>query len=239
MADLKRFTIDGIEFVQDIRAGAERGTSTETSFILVKTDRLLNSYRRLKPRAPKTILDVGLFEGGSLVFFDKFFAPEKLVGVDIRKKPIPALEAYRQDKGHISVHYGLSQDSPALGDRLAEDFPNGIDLIVDDASHLYEQTRKTFELCFPHLAPGGTYVIEDWAWSVHKQQQSPDAPWFDKPAMANLIFELVLYTGLDAQIRQMVVRPGLVIVEKKQHLRGAPPLSDNAALLRGRETPQI
>lgn len=75
--------------------------------------------------------------------------------LDIRKEPILALETYRQDKRHIQTFYGLSQDDPKLAGILADHFPDGIDLIVYDASHQYQQSRKTFHLCFPHLKPGG------------------------------------------------------------------------------------
>ena len=40
-----------------------------------------------------------------------------------------------------------------------------LDLVVDDASHTYEETRASFEFLFPLLSPGGVYVIEDWSWA--------------------------------------------------------------------------
>ena len=37
-----------------------------------------------------------------------------------------------------------------------------LDLVIDDASHVLGPTRSSFESLFPHLRPGGTYLIEDW-----------------------------------------------------------------------------
>ena len=45
------------------------------------------------------------------------------------------------------------------------------DLIVDDASHLYRPTLASFEVLYPRLRPGGTYVIEDWAGDHHIASQ--------------------------------------------------------------------
>ena len=38
-----------------------------------------------------------------------------------------------------------------------------IDLVIDDASHLYVETKASFEELFPRLRPGGLFIIEDWA----------------------------------------------------------------------------
>jgi hypothetical protein len=39
-----------------------------------------------------------------------------------------------------------------------------VDLVIDDASHLYPFTKGSFETLFPRLRPGGLYIIEDWSW---------------------------------------------------------------------------
>jgi hypothetical protein len=40
-----------------------------------------------------------------------------------------------------------------------------MNLVVDDASHTYEDTKASFETLFPLLQPGGIYAIEDWSWA--------------------------------------------------------------------------
>lgn len=235
MSTTESFEIDGVRFITDIRDGKERGKSNENEFILVKTKAFLNFYRGLQARHPKNILEIGMFEGGSLVLFDKLFRPDKLMGLDIRKEPILPLETYRQDKSHIETFYGLSQDDPKLAGILADQFPEGIDLIVDDASHLYEQSRKTFHLCFPHLKPGGYYVLEDWSWSHKPPHQQLSHPWHNKPALTNLVMELVINLPGSTQMNTVVVHRDLVVVQKAHSAEGGIDLEEGRSHLRGRE----
>lgn len=237
--DAEAFEIDGIRFIKDIRAGNERGKSAGNEFILVKTNAFLNFYRGLQRRHPKNILEVGMFEGGSLVLFDKLFQPDRLMGLDLRREPIGPLEAYRRDRPHIRTFYGLSQDDPTVGEILAEQFPDGIDLIVDDASHLYEQSRKTFHLCFPHLKPGGLYVLEDWSWSHKRPYQAPTHSWYGKPALTNLVMEFIVNLPSSTQMNTVTAHRDLVVIEKAGVASGGIDLDDGISHLRGRDLAKL
>lgn len=235
MTQLESFEVDDIRFIVDIRAGKDRSKSKEGEFVLVKTNAFLQFYRALQQRQPKNILEIGMFEGGSLVLFDKLYDPEKLVGVDIRRDPIEPLEWYRKSREHILPLYGLSQNDPDLPDILRREFPHGIDLIVDDASHQYELSRATLHSCFPLLKPGGLYVIEDWSWSHKSPSQTPTHPWFEKPALTNLVVELVINMPGSQQMSQVTVNSDLVIVEKADVATGTIDLTDGHNRLRGRK----
>jgi hypothetical protein len=52
---------------------------------------------------------------------------------------------------------------------------------------------------FPHLRPGGRYVIEDWNWAHMDEDlwQHAGGYWADRPALTNLIVELVMVCGTD------------------------------------------
>lgn len=239
MPQLDSFEMDGVRFVPDIRPGKERGKSATDQFILVKTQAFLDFYRGLQGRQPKNILEIGMFEGGSLVLFDKLFRPERLMGLDLRREPIAPLEEYRRDRPYMKTFYGLSQDDPKLTDILAEEFPDGIDLIVDDASHLYPQSRKTFHLCFPHLKPGGLYVLEDWSWSHKAPYQRSTHEWQDKPALTNLVMELVINVPGSQQMSSVDIHRDLVVVHKAEAATGGIDLDDGKAHLRGRDLPLI
>ncbi|MEQ8841723.1 MAG: hypothetical protein RIB98_12145 [Acidimicrobiales bacterium] len=64
----------------------------------------------------------------------------------------------------VRAYYGIDQSDPGLADILDREFGDSLlDLVLDDASHLYWPTRASFELVFPRLRFGGVYVIEDWA----------------------------------------------------------------------------
>ena len=105
------FELDGITFVQDLRPGVQRGVSSKDEFILVKNRTMLEFYEELAARKPKNIVEIGMFEGGSMVYFDKLFKPDNLVGIDIKRKPIEPLEQYRIGREHIKTFYGRSQDA--------------------------------------------------------------------------------------------------------------------------------
>ncbi len=242
MTDIARIELDGVSFRLDVRAGAERGTSRDADFVLVKTPGFLEKYSDIAQRRRiRSIVEIGMFEGGSVVYFDKLFRPEALLGVDIRRDSIPALDRYCTDNPHVRTLYATSQDDPALPGRITEHVGDGIDLIVDDASHRYAPTRAAFMNLFPLLAPGGLYIIEDWQWAHQPAHQSPDHPWFDSPALTTLIFELVLATSNSRAIRSVTVHPQMFIIERgdASPQRELGLLRDGNWPLRGRAIPEL
>jgi hypothetical protein len=86
---------------------------------------------------------------------------------------------------------------------IENEFPNGLDLVIDDASHAYAETKATFETVFPCLRTGGIYIIEDWNWAHDHPAASPDHFYASQPALTNLIFELVVLHGGTALIDEM------------------------------------
>ena len=230
---MKTFAMEDVEFVLDPRPGNQRGVSSSNRFILVKSDALLDTYRNWRFKRPETILELGLFEGGSLVLLDKLFQPKTLVGLDIRADPIVPLEEYRERNPHVLTHYGLSQDRPDVLRVARQHFPQGIDLVVDDASHHYAPTKASFEMLFPLLGVGGVYLIEDWAWSHRPGQQSADAPWANAPALTNLVMELVVMAAAHGAVAEVAIFSEAVAV-----VRGPGPMPgdpfDLSGALRGR-----
>ena len=89
-----------------------------------------------------------------------------------------------------------------------------LDLVVDDASHTYEETRASFEFLFPLLSPGGIYVIEDWSWAHHPDYQSPDAPFSKGRALSNLLFEQIMLMGSTPLISELRVWRFLYLIRK-------------------------
>lgn len=79
---------------------------------------------------------------------------------------------------------------------------------------MYELTRKGFKYLFPKLKPGGIYIIEDWAWSLHKESQKVSHPWYDKPSLINILFELIVEIGAYCEIEEIIVNPRMVIIKK-------------------------
>jgi SAM-dependent methyltransferase len=174
---------------------------SERDVIVILKDRdfLDNIYRRLlRALQPQRIFEIGFFQGGMPLFLADMVSPEKIVGIDWYP-PSEALE-------HIIVHaqlsdtvklYGqvLQNDSEQIRRILAAEFGDQpLDLIIDDASHEYENSKACFEEYFGYLRPGGKYVIEDWGW-LHwpgNEWQSDQSYFWGKPAMTNLLFEIIM-----------------------------------------------
>jgi len=61
----------------------------------------------------------------------------------------------------VNLHFG-DQGSPADLERLRKELGSEkFDIIVDDGSHINDHMRKSLMHLFPHVAPGGVYIIED------------------------------------------------------------------------------
>ena len=82
------------------------------------------------------------------------FPQAKLASVDIvTTKEVKSIE-------DVSCFEGC-QSSLITRNRVKDHFPNGFDLIIDDASHQNELTIKTFENYWDMLKDGGVFIIED------------------------------------------------------------------------------
>lgn len=96
----------------------------------------------------------------------------------------------------ISTYWGVDQsDQAKLRKIVVSEFSGPLDLVLDDASHLFAETKTSFETLFPMLRPGGLYIIEDWAWSYFEEYQAPGHPWSEMPELAKLVFQLTEVAG--------------------------------------------
>jgi SAM-dependent methyltransferase len=103
-----------------------------------------------------SILELGVWDGDSLVMWRDGLRRATIVGVDLFP---PELELGER----VHIVQG-DQTDPELMRRIACDHaPDGFDVIIDDASHIGITTARSLQILFGvHLRPGGIYVIEDW-----------------------------------------------------------------------------
>jgi SAM-dependent methyltransferase len=195
-----RFALDGVNF-RSVGIGNFYGAlSNVDEFILFKPKRLVQRHiallRKLKPRH---ILELGIWQGGSAVFLQRYTGA-KVVALDISKHRIAAVDEHVERhalEDRLRMYYGVNQaDSTKLSRLAGREFgTQSLDLVVDDASHLLDETRSSFNTLFPLLRPGGAYVIEDWAWAhVQVGENADDARGLypDKEPLTKLVFELAL-----------------------------------------------
>jgi methyltransferase family protein len=122
--------------------------------------------------APLRLLEIGVLDGASLRAWRRYFPRATVHGIDLDPR--------------CAVHEGVfigSQGDPAfLREVAARAGP--FDVVIDDGSHLGHDVLASMLALWPHVRPGGCYVIED----LHAAYW--EAEWTGRGAMP-LLFELV------------------------------------------------
>jgi predicted O-methyltransferase YrrM len=187
------FEIGGYVMSMDYAHGGSKVKSEGDKFLLMKAKNFLEHYTSLAPKEYKKVLELGVYQGGSFVFLDQLLKPNRISAIELSTTPIPALDKYVSDnKDRARLYYGTSQDDvEKLREIVRRDFDGQLDLVVDDASHFYEQTKTSFMTLFPLVRPGGLYIIEDWCWSFQDDFQGPAHDWYQVASPANLIIDLM------------------------------------------------
>ena len=101
-----------------------------------------------------TIVEIGVFQGGSLQMWQRFFGPmATIVGIDINP------ECLRHEEPGIHIRVG-DQGDPAFLQSVVDEF-GAPDIVIDDGSHRMEHIRESFLFLYPKLSKNGIYVVED------------------------------------------------------------------------------
>lgn len=140
-----------------------------------------------------SVLEIGIANGEGLEMFHDLFPYGRLVGVDNR---------YHARWPDNTERVVCDQASPVLPELVGGTF----DIIVDDASHDNELTRKTWQNMWSSLKPGGTYVIEDWS----------HAGGIIRGFAGDLLDVFREGSPLVDDVESITYRPGLILVLKKE-----------------------
>jgi Methyltransferase domain len=200
-AEYDSFTVKGVPF-RLVKSNFKKYASCDDYLVILKNQIFLDTeiayFNLVKP---KTMVELGLFEGGSAVLWHLLY-DLKFIGYDIRKQP-EAVSRWIKKLGienSVQLHYETSQDDEKKIKNTIKNFLGDapIDVIVDDASHQYQLSRRSFEFLFPLVRAGGIYCIEDWSW-VHSKldQWQVEKLWGTVPALTNLIFDITMLYGTE------------------------------------------
>ena len=111
----------------------------------------------LAAREPKSFLEIGLFlndtQHTDLFAWEQVFSNADIYGADIK-------EHLLFKRGRIKTFF-IDQSKVETFAELRKSLPEQIDLILDDASHIFELSINTFENLFDIVSEGGIYMIED------------------------------------------------------------------------------
>ena len=218
-----RMLMDGLVFRIQHCIGDDWDLGDEC-FAFYKVRELVDQYESFfaarKTFRPQNILELGVWDGGSAAFWFECFQPKKQVGIDhLRRGDSKYFRHYigsRGLSGRLKIYWRTEQaDTPRLRRIVKREFDGPLDLVIDDASHLYQPTKSSFECLFPMLRAGGLYIIEDWAWEHWKEMDSPDHPLAQKRGLTDLVCELLQATGTSTTlIQSLTIYQGFTVVER-------------------------
>lgn len=120
------------------------------------------------------LLEIGVAKGNSLRLWRDYFPHGNIYGLDIDP------DAKTAEGDRICVFIGNQNDCEFL-ETVGNRFPNGLDIIIDDGSHLLPYLLTSFRCLWPRVAPGGYYVLEDMGLSyVATSSGWTGAHWNDR-----------------------------------------------------------
>lgn len=107
-------------------------------------------FKELKDE-PIHVLELGVYNGGSLQTWETYFEKAQIYGVDVEERCME----YGRGRCHVILQ-DLGDEN--LMEKLSFISP---DIIIDDASHYTSHQIKALYHLFPTLKSGGIYIVED------------------------------------------------------------------------------
>ncbi|MBQ3654338.1 MAG: class I SAM-dependent methyltransferase [Synergistaceae bacterium] len=100
-----------------------------------------------------SLIEFGCAGGASLRTWEQYFPHAEIYGVDLNEN------ARQHEKGRVHIVIGDATSEETFSTLKAQ--TGGAFIILDDASHAWSDQRRSFELFWDMVRPGGFYVIED------------------------------------------------------------------------------
>ncbi len=160
---------------------------------------------------PVTVVEVGVYGGGSLAMWHHYFGAEcRVHGVDIQ----PDCKAHEGER--TTIHIGDQADRK-FWRRFREAVPH-VDILIDDGGHQPQQQTVTLEEMLPAVAAGGVYICED----IHEVKNPFAAFVLSLADKLNAFQELpnpgLLSSGVSefqAAVHSVHLYPYAVVIEKR------------------------
>jgi hypothetical protein len=122
-------------------------------------------FSSIRKKARK-VLEIGVYDGGSLHMWRDYFKRAHIYGIDIDDRSC-------LDEKRITTYIADQADRRALQGFLSK-HGGEFDIIVDDGGHGMEQQQVSLGKLFPHVKTSGYYVIEDITSSKIKTPPWPE-----------------------------------------------------------------
>jgi hypothetical protein len=102
---------------------------------------------------PIKIFEIGIANGGSLAMWQEYFPNARIFAADIESKT-------QFNNARVTTLIADQANREQLATAIAT-AGRDIDILIDDGGHTMEQQQVSLGFLFPHVRPGGYYVIED------------------------------------------------------------------------------
>lgn len=112
-------------------------------------------YLPFNRNKPIKILEIGVFNGKSLLTWKDFFENSTVIGIDINKDCLK----YTNPTKNIWVEIGSQNDIEFLRSLVNKWGP--FDMILDDGSHMNEDVITSFDYLIDYVKSSGVYIVED------------------------------------------------------------------------------
>ena len=171
--------------------------------------------------------------GNSLYTWKAYFTNANIVGIDIHDKR-------KLQQNRIKIFQGSQVDEAFLRSVVRE--IGGVDIVIDDGSHINSHVIETFKILFPLLRDGGIYCVEDmqtsywpgFGGSSDDLQSNATIMGYFASLLHSLNYEEILRedyspTEFDRHIVAMHFYHNLVFIYKGSNCEGSNLLKQNSA----------
>lgn len=155
---------------------------------------------------PIRLLEIGLNVGASVKLWLDYFTKAHIVGMDIADF-VPKVELSSPER---FTFFKGSQFSPYDLQRLLESQPM-FDIVIDDGAHASGPIIMSFDSLWPHVNPGGYYVIEDLREVKNPASHTPGFP--DQRQFAESLLGRVIMG--ETEVDEAFVSKDLLMLRKK------------------------
>ena len=161
------------------------------------------------------VFEVGVQFGYSTNIWAERLPHGTIVGID---RDIDLVDVKQAD--NVVLIQGNQQDEKHLKEIVEKHAPNGIDLVIDDASHAVELSRETFRILMPYVKPHRFFIIEDWCTACkpkHLEVKVPGGTHCNMVAlMKEIMDDMICWPQLprDIYIQKYELYPNIAVITK-------------------------
>jgi hypothetical protein len=129
--------------------------------------RAYEQHFALLRQLPIVLLEIGIGTGAALKMWRDYFPAATVYGLDVAN--CKGLETHG-----IRTFQGHQANEDVLERLLAQ--TGVLDIVIDNGSHRWSDQIASFRKLYPHVKPGGYYVVEDLHTSYWDAYKSGDQP---------------------------------------------------------------